>query len=46
MLKGFVDRSVTVHTALGDLKVDWPEGGELLQTGPAEVVFSGDFPVE
>ncbi len=46
VLKGLVDRSVTVHTALGDLKVDWPEGGEVLQTGPAEVVFSGDFPAD
>jgi diaminopimelate epimerase len=46
VLKGLVDRSVTVHTALGDLKVDWPEGGEVLQTGPAEVVFTGDFPAE
>jgi diaminopimelate epimerase len=44
MLKGLVDRAVTVRTALGGLKVEWPEGGELLQTGPAEVVFSGDFP--
>jgi diaminopimelate epimerase len=46
VLKGLVDRSVTVHTAIGDLKVDWPEGGGILQTGPAEVVFAGDFPVD
>jgi diaminopimelate epimerase len=44
MLKGLVDRAVTVRTAIGSLKVEWPEGGEILQTGPAEVVFSGDFP--
>lgn len=44
MLKGLVDRTVTVKTALGSLRVEWPEGGELFQTGPAEVVFSADFP--
>ena len=44
MLKGLVDRTVTVRTAIGSLKIEWPEGGEILQTGPAEVVFSGDFP--
>jgi diaminopimelate epimerase len=44
MLKGLVDRTVEVRTALGSLKVEWPEGGELFQTGPAEVVFSGDYP--
>ncbi len=44
MLKGLVDRALTVRTALGGLHVDWPEGGEILQTGPAEVVFSGELP--
>ena len=44
MVKGLVDRTVTVRTALGSLKVEWPEGGPLSQTGPAEVVFAGDYP--
>ncbi len=44
MLKGLVDRTVTVRTAMGSLMVEWPEGGEILQTGPAEFVFSGDLP--
>jgi len=44
MLKGLVDRAVKVRTAMGSLKVEWLEGGEILQTGPAEVVFSGDYP--
>ncbi len=44
MTKGLVDRTVTVRTALGSLKIEWPEGGELFQTGPAEVAFSGDYP--
>lgn len=46
MLKGLVDRAVTVRTAMGSLKVEWPEGGRVLQTGPAEAVFSGDFPAD
>jgi diaminopimelate epimerase len=44
MLKGLADRAVTVRTAIGSLKVEWPEGGEVFQTGPAEVVFTGDYP--
>jgi diaminopimelate epimerase len=44
MLKGLVDRAVTVRTAIGSLKIAWPEGGEVLQTGPAEVIFSGEYP--
>jgi diaminopimelate epimerase len=44
MLKGLVDRAVKVRTAMGGLTVEWPEGGEVSQTGPAEVVFSGDYP--
>jgi diaminopimelate epimerase len=46
MLKGLIDRAVTVRTAMGSLMVEWPEGGELFQTGPAEVVFSGDYPAD
>lgn len=46
MIKGLTGRAVTVRTALGSLKVEWPEGGELLQTGPAEVVFSGDYSLD
>ena len=44
MLKGLVDRAVKVLTAMGSLKVEWLEGGDVFQTGPAEVVFSGDYP--
>ena len=46
MLKGLTDRSVTIRAALGSLKVEWPEGGQVFQTGPAEVVFSGDYPAD
>lgn len=44
MLKGLTDRKVRVRTALGELTVEWPEGGEVSQTGPAVYVFEGDFP--
>jgi diaminopimelate epimerase len=44
MIKGLVDRAVTVRTEIGTLKVEWPAGGELLQTGPAEAVFTGEYP--
>ncbi len=44
VLGGSVDRAVTVRTEAGRLEVEWPEGGEVRQTGPAEVVFSGRFP--
>jgi len=44
MLKGLVDRDITVRTEIGSLRVEWPEGGAVLQTGPAEVVFSAEFP--
>lgn len=46
ILKGLVDRTVTVRTALGGLRVEWPEGGAVLQTGPAEVAFTGDYPTD
>jgi diaminopimelate epimerase len=46
ILKGLTDRDVTVRTAIGSLRVEWPEGGEVLQSGPAEVVFSGDYPAD
>lgn len=43
MIKGLTDRKVRVRTALGELTVEWPEGGEVSQTGPAEFIFEGDF---
>jgi diaminopimelate epimerase len=46
ILKGLVDRTVTVRTAMGTLKVEWPEGGAVLQTGPAAVAFTGDYPTD
>jgi diaminopimelate epimerase len=44
MLKGLVDRDITVRTEIGSLRVEWPEGGQVRQTGPAEVAFTAEFP--
>lgn len=44
MVKGLTGRRVRVRTTMGGLTVDWPEGGEVSQTGPAEFVFEGDYP--
>lgn len=34
-------RNVLVHLPGGDLRIEWPEGGSVYMTGPAEEVFSG-----
>jgi len=42
-LHGYVDETATVVSRGGELQVQWDEGGDLLQTGPAEYVFSGRY---
>jgi len=37
------DREVTVHCAGGDLEESWAEGGPILQRGPVEIVFEGEW---
>jgi diaminopimelate epimerase len=49
VLEGRLDRSVTVHLPGGCLDVEWPDAageppGPVFMTGPAEEVFSGDWP--
>ena len=44
ILKGLTDRKVKVWTNGGELTVEWPEDGQVYQTGPAEVVFEGQYP--
>lgn len=44
ILKGLTDRKVKVWTSMGSLTVEWPEGDQVFQTGPAEVVFEGNYP--
>ncbi len=43
ILNGLTNRQVSVRTEAGILKVEWPEGGEVTLTGPAERVMSGKY---
>lgn len=44
MVKGLVDRSVTILTEMGGLLVEWPaDDAPVVQTGPAEFAFVGSF---
>ncbi len=45
-LNGYTGRKVTVHLAAGDLYIEWAEDNHVYMTGPAEEVFSGDYPVD
>jgi diaminopimelate epimerase len=42
ILKGLTDRKVKVWTSMGSLTVEW-ENDKIFQSGPAEVVFNGDY---
>lgn len=43
MLKGVVDRQVTVTCDGGTLSVEWPEGGSVRQVGEVELLFDGEW---
>jgi diaminopimelate epimerase len=43
-LHGYIDNKVAVKLPGGILEVEWNRGGEVLLSGPAEVVFTGDWP--
>lgn len=43
ILNGFAERRVRVATLGGELQVEWPEGGEVILTGPARVIATGDY---
>ncbi len=45
VLNGKLKRRVKVHLPGGDLDINWREDGNVYMTGPAEVVFTGKFPV-
>ncbi len=45
-LNGYTGRKVTVHLTAGDLNIEWAEDNHVYMTGPAEEVFSGDYPVQ
>lgn len=42
ILKKLTDKTVKVRTSMGQLTVEW-EKKKIYQTGPAEIVFKGDF---
>ncbi len=43
ILNGLTERKVRVHTLAGDLKVEWPEQGEVTLTGPVVRVARGNY---
>lgn len=46
VLNGYTDRVVKVNLAAGSLHVEWKEENDrVYMTGPAETVFSGDYPL-
>jgi len=38
-------RSAIIDLPGGELRIEWPEGGHVFMTGPAEQVFEGVFPI-
>lgn len=44
-LNGHTGRKVTVHLKGGDLLIDWAENNHVYMTGPAEEVFTGEYPI-
>lgn len=43
-LYGYVDNKVSVKLPGGALQLDWDGTGEVLMSGPAETVFTGEWP--
>jgi len=43
ILNGLIDRHVCVRTEAGSLDVAWPQGGEVVLTGPVERVAKGTY---
>lgn len=43
ILNGKTRRKVRVHTLAGTLDVEWPEGGEVWLTGPAQLIAEGVY---
>jgi diaminopimelate epimerase len=43
VLKGLVDRNVRAVCDGGVLEIEWPEGGEVRQTGEVEVLLEGEW---
>ena len=45
VLNGLMDRKAAVHLPGGDLLIEWLDSGEVLMTGPAKEVFTGEIEV-
>ena len=43
ILNGLTERQVRVRTEAGSLRVDWPENGEIILTGPVERIAQGTY---
>jgi diaminopimelate epimerase len=43
-LNGLTGRRVNVYLRAGDLLIEWPEDNHVYMTGPAEEVFTGEYP--
>ena len=43
---GYLDSKVEVRVIGGTLGVEWNGKGEILLSGPAEIIFAGNFPAE
>jgi diaminopimelate epimerase len=43
MINGFTDRQVVVETPGGNLEVEWRGDDEVLLTGNAEIIYTGDY---
>ncbi|RMG41764.1 MAG: diaminopimelate epimerase [Planctomycetota bacterium] len=44
VLAGRTERRIVAHLPGGDLELEWSDGGSVLMTGPAEEVFTGEWP--
>lgn len=44
-LNGHTGKKVRVHLEAGALDIEWAENGHIYMTGPAEEVFSGEYPL-
>ena len=43
VLNGLCERVVTVSVRGGDLRIEWPEAGNVFKSGPAEFAFDGTY---
>ncbi len=46
IINGYTERIVSVHLPSGSLEVEWSEQNYVYMTGPAEEVFTGEYPLK